>query len=302
MHIHQSSEGVVVQAPAKLNLFFEVLGKRTDGYHEIETLMVPISWYDTILFKEDPSGQIELKCKQIFYSGKRDDSALTVVPQGQDNLVVRAVQLFRQEAGLGQGARIELIKRIPAAAGLGGGSSDAAGALMAANQAWKVYWPPSALLSLAARLGSDVSFFLAGGPAICRGRGEQIEPIPFAGRLHFVVVYPWVGLSTAEVYRHCQTPVRPQSVGPLRTAYEQGGLARIGRLLWNRLQTTAETLCPWVRRVREHLAREDVLGHQLTGSGTAYFGLCRHARHARRVARRLHATGLGTVVAVHGCR
>jgi len=302
MHILQNDEGVIVQAPAKLNLFFEILGKRPDGYHEIETLMVPISWYDTLLFREDPSGQIHLSCKVSSLAQKGDCGKKWTVPEGPENLAFRAVELFRQEAGISHGARMLLVKRIPPAAGLGGGSSDAAAALMAANLAWKLFWPCSALLPLASRLGSDVPFFLAESPAICRGRGEKIEPIPSGGRGYFVVVHPPAGLSTAEVYRHCEVPARARSIEPVRKVWQEGNMAALGALLWNQLQPPAERLCPWIVRIRECLEREDVLGHRLTGSGTAYFGICRHARHARRVARRLHATGLGTVVAVHSCR
>ncbi len=302
MYIYQNAEGVVVQAPAKLNLFFEILGKRPDGYHEIETLMTPISWYDTLIFREVPSGPIHLSCRVVFPAPKRECDKRELVPEGRENLAYRAVELLRQEAGVRRGAWMGLVKRIPPGAGLGGGSADAAAALAAANLAWKLHWPRSALASLAARLGSDVPFFLADSSAICRGRGEKIEPIPSGGRWHFVVVHPPAGLSTAEVYRHCEVPASARSVEPVCKAWEEGDRAALGKLLWNRLQPTAKKLCSWVGRVQEHLEREDVLGCQLTGSGSAYFALCRHARHARRIACRLHATGLGTVVAVHSCR
>jgi 4-diphosphocytidyl-2-C-methyl-D-erythritol kinase len=302
MYVHQNAEGVVVQAPAKLNLFFEILGKRPDGYHEVETLMVPISWYDTLLFREDAAGQIRFRCRVLPSAQNFTSSGGPRVPEGEDNLVVRAVRLLGQAAGVRQGASVELIKRIPPGSGLGGGSSDAAAALVAANLGWKLGWPVSALVPLAARLGSDVPFFLAGGPAICRGRGELVQPVWPPGTWHFVVIHPPAGLSTAEVYRHCEVPASPRRLEPIQQAWQKGDKSALGGLLWNRLQPTAQRLCPWVGRLREHLEREDVLGHQLTGSGTGYFALCRHARHARRVAHRLHATGLGTVVAVHSCR
>lgn len=302
MYVHQNAEGVVVQAPAKLNLFLEILGKRPDGYHEIETLMVPISWYDTVLFHPEPSGQIRFRCKLLVPSQPPVSAQIPWVPEGRDNLVVQAVELLRQAAGVRQGAQIELVKRIPPGAGLGGGSSDAAAALVGANLGWKLYWPPAALLPLASRLGSDVPFFLAGGPAICRGRGEIVQPLWPVGSWHFVVVHPPAGLSTAEVYRHCEVPNRPRSIEAIQGAWQQGDKAALGNLLWNRLEPIAEKLCPWIARLRAQLAHQEVLGHQLTGSGTGYFALCRHARQARRVAQRLHATGLGTVVAVHSCR
>lgn len=302
MYVYHCGEGVLVQAPAKLNLFFEILGKRSDGYHEIETLMVPISWYDTLLLCLEPSGQIHFRCRLLPRCSSGPCPPSWKVPEGPENLVFRAIALLRQAAGVRQGAFVQLWKRIPPAAGLGGGSSDAAAALVGANLLWKLHWPTEDLLPLAAQLGSDVPFFLAGGPAICRGRGDQLHPLPPGGRWHFVVVFPPAGLSTAEVYRHCQVPDSPRSVEPIRRAWEQANKTVLGNLLWNRLQPVAEKLCTWVVQVRQHLAQQDLLGHQLTGSGTAYFGICRHARHAQRVARRVHATGLGTVVAVHSCR
>src|SRR5205823_2480704 len=125
------------------------------------------------------------------------EAALGELPQEADNLVTRAMQMLRSQAHVAAGARVQLLKRIPSAAGLGGGSSDAAAALVAANAGWELNWPQAELAALAARLGSDVPFFLGHGPALCRGRGEQIEPVGGLGCLHFVLVRPPAGLSTA---------------------------------------------------------------------------------------------------------
>src|SRR5271156_1731329 len=196
MHVHRSTSGIEVLAPAKLNLFLEVLAKRSDGFHEIETLMVPVAWYDSLHFVSDPGGELSLDCEQIARSAEP-------VPTGDDNLVLRAVKLLRDRSSVRQGARLRLVKRIPAASGLAGGSSDAAAALVAANLGWQLNWPREKLAPLAAELGSDVPFFLGQGPAICRGRGEIIEPVAGLGPLWFVVVRPPVGLSTPAVYKAC---------------------------------------------------------------------------------------------------
>ena len=172
-----SAVELVIQAPAKLNLFFEVLAKRTDGYHEIESLMCPIDLYDTLHFQEDPSGQLELTCRRVFGAGGPGGRGLHEMPEGPENLVFRAVELVRRRTGIRRGAKLWLVKRIPAAAGLGGGSSDAAAALVAANEGWRLGRSRHELAQWAAELGSDVPFFLAGGPAICRGRGERVEPV-----------------------------------------------------------------------------------------------------------------------------
>jgi 4-diphosphocytidyl-2-C-methyl-D-erythritol kinase len=300
MQVHRSAVEIVVQAPAKLNLFFEVLARCADGYHEIETLMCPVDLYDTLYFKEESSGNLTLACQAAATAGG-SHGALDGVPCGEENLVMRAVELLRCRVGTARGAGLRLVKRIPVRAGLGGGSSDAAAALVAANLGWNLGLSPSELAALAAQLGSDVPFFLAGGAAICRGRGQQVEPAAGLGPLDFVVVRPPAGLATADVYAVCRSGRRPRSVAPLVEALRRGDAPAAGRLFWNRLQPAAARLSPWIKRLRETFAEQDLLGHGMSGSGTSYFGLCRHARQARRLARRLQATGIGSVFAVRTC-
>jgi 4-diphosphocytidyl-2-C-methyl-D-erythritol kinase len=302
MHLFRSGSLLVVQAPAKLNLFFEVLARRKDGFHEIETLVYPIDLYDTLFFREDSGGQVTLGCDTSFGSRWPDGPELGSLPAGPNNLVVRAVELLRREAGVGTGAMMRLIKRIPVAAGLGGGSSDAAAALVAANTCWDLGWSRAELSRLGAELGSDVPLFLAQGPVVCRGRGECVERAFGVGMMHFVVVRPPAGLSTAEVYQHCEPARQPRHLKPLLEALVRGDLARSGRLFFNRLEVPAARLSPWIERLRQELDGMDCWGHQMSGSGSCYFGLCHHARHARRVARAIQARGVGVAFAVRGSR
>lgn len=307
MHIGRAAEAVIVHAPAKLNLFFEVLAKRPDGFHEIETLMCPIDLYDTITFREDASGQIQLSCKQVFGAAgrrrrPRAAAGADVLPEGQDNLIVRALELVRRTVGIERGAAVRLVKRIPTAAGLGGGSADAAAALLAANAGWGLNLEPEALLAMAAELGSDVPFFLAGSTAICRGRGERVEPVHHPTQLHFVVARPDVGLSTAAVYAACRPAAEPRRVGPFCEALRRGNLRQVGRLMVNRLQPTATALCPDVKQFDRLFSELGLPGYGMSGSGTAYFGLCRRASDAQRAARRLRANGVWSVFAVRSCR
>jgi 4-diphosphocytidyl-2-C-methyl-D-erythritol kinase len=160
---------------------------------------------------------------------------------------------------------------------------------------------PLELASIAAEVGSDVPFFLGRGPAICRGRGERIEPVAGLGSLHFVVVKPPVGLSTADVYRACRPAAQPQQAGPLTAALRQGRLRQAGGLMFNRLQAAAETLSETIGELQTKLARLDVDGRLMSGSGTSCFALCRNARHARRIARQLSVRGVGRVYAVRSC-
>ncbi len=301
---------IVVEAPAKLNLFFEVLAKRNDGYHDIETLMCPIDLYDTVCFTEDLSGRITLECGRDSEFGNSESEApdglsrgdgIGDLPSGRGNLVWQAVDLLRRRAGVVGGARLRLIKRIPAMAGLGGGSSDAAAALLAANEGWRLGWSREELMPIAAELGSDVPFFLVGGPAVCRGRGEQVEPVAGLRDLHFVVACPPAGLSTAAVYAACRPADMAREVAPLLSCLQAGNAEEAGRLIFNRLEEVAETLSPWIGRLGGQFKELDCLGHGMSGSGSSYFGLCRDARHARRIAGRLGVNGACSVFAVRSC-
>jgi 4-diphosphocytidyl-2-C-methyl-D-erythritol kinase len=301
MNVHPLAAGAMVRAPAKLNAFFEVLARRGDGFHEIETLMLPISLYDTLVAHPSSDGRVHVECR---WASPRLAAAFGPLPTSENNLAAKAAERLRARAGLRDGIRIELIKRIPAQAGLGGGSSDAAAALLAANVVWKLDWNRESLAEIGAELGSDVPFFLSraekcGYPAaVCRGRGEQVVTLDSRTPFHFVVVYPPVGLSTAQVYQRCQVPREPKSVVSMAAALMGGDAGRATRLAHNRLESAAESLSPWVARLQREFAREDCLAAQMSGSGSSYFGFCRHARHAQRVARRLRSRGLGQVYVV----
>ncbi len=302
MHIRRSASGATVLAPAKLNLFLEVLAKRDDGYHEIETLICPIDLYDTLHFRDAPEGLVRLKCRRAFGAGGAEGRGLADVSEGADNLVVRAVELVRRSAGVRRGAELLLVKRIPAAAGLGGGSSDAAAALAAANEVWRLGRSPRELAAWAEQLGSDVPFFLAGGPAVCRGRGERVQPIGGLGAMHFILVRPPAGLASAAVYAACRAAERPRSAGPLIDALRRGDGKQIARRLGNRLQPAAEKLSPAVARLEREFARLNLPGYGMSGSGTSFFAICRNAREARRSAGRLRTRGFDVVFAVRSCR
>jgi 4-diphosphocytidyl-2-C-methyl-D-erythritol kinase len=300
-----SDAAIIIETPAKLNLFLELLAKRPDGFHEIETLMTAINIYDRLYVTSLSEGQTQLTCRwasgmeALSASRIRNDTATTLdaLPMGSDNIVWKAVERLRQRAGIAAGIAIHLVKRIPAAAGLGGASSDAAAVLVAANRLWRLGWSREQLSEVAADIGSDVPFFLARreagvGMAVCRGRGERIEPLTGMPQLHFVVVRPPAGLSTPKVYQRCKVPSKPASVEPLITSLRRGDYLS-GQLLVNRLQPPAEELSPWISRLSALFAKTDCLGHQMSGSGSSYFGICRNARQARCLASRIRAAGLG---------
>jgi 4-diphosphocytidyl-2-C-methyl-D-erythritol kinase len=266
---------VIVRAPAKVNLFLEVLAKRPDGYHEIATLLVAVSLYDTLEFKEEPSGALRLRC---------DEPGLTT---GPDNLVLKAAALLRQRTGCARGAEIRLIKRIPMAAGLAGGSTDCAAALDGLNRLWRLGLSRDELARLGGELGSDVPFFLHTPAAWCTGRGEVVTPVALGRPLDLVIAKPAVGLSTAEVYRGVTVPDRPETGEEVRRAVGAGDMEEVGRRLHNRLQEAAVRLRPEIEAGLARLRAAGPAGAMMSGSGTSLFALCRDAGEARRVARAL---------------
>src|SRR3954453_11766495 len=177
-----------LRAPAKLNLFLDVLGRRTDGFHNLETLMVPIRLaHQVSLTPTQPAaqpGEILLDVHACW--PVRSTIQTPAVPTGADNLIIKSLKLFQERSGSRFGAHVELVKRIPMAAGLGGGSSDAAAALRLANRAWNIHWEDDRLIEVAAELGSDIPFFLSHGAAVCRGRGERVDNLPPLPHLFFV--------------------------------------------------------------------------------------------------------------------
>jgi 4-diphosphocytidyl-2-C-methyl-D-erythritol kinase len=279
MFSERHADSVVVRAPAKVNLFLEILAKRTDGYHDIATLIVAVSLYDTLEFREDTSGRIQLTCDQ-------PDLAT-----GPENLVCRAAERLRQHTGCSLGAAIRLWKRIPMAAGLAGGSTDAAATLAGLNQLWRLGLSAEELARLGAEIGGDVPFFFSTPAAWCTGRGEQVTPLALGQKLYFVLASPPIGLSTAAVYRGVTVPQNPESGDAIRRAATEGDVEAIGRHLHNRLQSPAEALCPEIADLHQRLARLDPAGQLMSGSGSSLFALCRDHDDALRVARQLRAEG-----------
>jgi len=265
--------GLVVAAPAKLNLYLEVLGRRPDGFHDLETLMVGLNLYDTLEVRPRADAQLRLTCD-------RPD-----LPTGPDNLVCKAASGLRLRAGRPDlGADFHLTKRIPTQAGLAGGSSDAAAALVALNRVWNLNLSRAALALVAAGVGSDVAFFLSLPAGWCTGRGEHVAPEPPGGGFHVVLVLPPVGLSTPAVFRQLVVPATPHSGAAVRAAFRTGDAAALGAALFNRLEEPAFALAPAVERVYRRLAALTPAGCRMSGSGSAVFAVCRSPHDAARVA------------------
>ncbi len=213
------------------------------------------------------------------------------IPTDERNLVVRALKALRDFTGDSRpaGCDVLLHKRIPSAAGLGGASSNAAAALQAGIRLWNLQVPRSEMHAIASRLGSDVPFFLYGSAALCRGRGEIVEPIESVGRIPVVIAKPPSGLSTAAVFEHAKIQHPPVTADSMLASVAVRDRRRIAESMLNRLQSVSFELNPAIARIAQLFERTPALGHQMSGSGSSYFGLFDSVHVARKTARRLAA-------------
>ena len=241
-----------VLAPAKLNLFLHVTGRRSDGYHLLQSAFMLIDWCDTLHFELRADGQIV-----------RHDLNVALPA---DDLIVRAARLLQSVSGSRLGADISIDKRIPAQAGMGGGSSDAASTLLALNRLWDLRLPLEQLEQLGLQLGADVPFFLRGHNAWVEGVGEQITPIKLPAA-RFCVIKPSSGIETASIFRH---PQLERATKPATIAVFAADPYGFGH---NDLQPVAKMLCPEVSKALELLEAHG-LQARMTGSGSAVFAHC----------------------------
>jgi 4-diphosphocytidyl-2-C-methyl-D-erythritol kinase len=291
MYCERQAGRVVVRAPAKINLFLEVLAKRADGYHEIATLMVAVNLFDILEIRQLPGANIDLSC---------DRPGLST---GDDNLVQKAAQALSRTTGFQGGAAIHLEKRIPMAAGLGGGSSDAAAALMGLNELWNLGLSTTDLSSIGSRLGSDVPFFVSAHAAWCTGRGDNVRPVPAGKEIWLVLVCPATGCSTAEVYRRVRIPARPEDGSAMVQALQSGDVQDMGKRLHNRLEEAASAVTTEIAFWKHRLASLNPAGTLMTGSGSTVFALCRDELEAHRIAQQIvHGTEEGTRPSIYVVR
>jgi len=270
---------LVLRASAKVNLVLEVLGKRPDGYHELSTVMQAVDLFDRLTV--ETAGSITLETSE------------PGLPTDDRNLVVRAARLLRETAGVDAGARIVLDKRIPVAAGLGGGSSDAAATLLALNRLWGLRWRRERLVELAMKLGMDVPFFLGRGRALGTSRGEVLSPLPGVGGYAMVLVNPGVGLSTREVYGRVPRGWRAEADATERMldALKKRSVVRMAGALTNHLEHWVEPVMPVIGRMKAALFAAGALGAAMSGSGPTVFGLARSLDQARQIQRRVTRGG-----------
>ncbi len=266
-------------SPAKVNLHLKILGKRPDGFHEIETLMVPVTLADEITFERLDEPGILLTC---------DDPR---VPTGSENLIVRAVELFFEETGTSMGLRIQVLKRIPMGAGLGGGSSNAATVLVALNRLTNCRLTIAQLEALAARIGSDVPWFIRGEAAICRGRGERIGPKVDIPPWTILLLKPPFGVPTPWAYQALARMQNKQSI-----AQNVDGIT-----LCNDLETPVfhkYVLLPTIKNWL--LEQEGVIAAAMSGSGSTMFAVLASPALAAKLADSAQAA-FGHSLWTHAC-
>jgi len=265
---------LVLNAAAKINLTLEVLGRRNDGYHEIVTVMQTVDLSDRLVVED--ADVLELR------------TTASDVPTDGTNLALMAAGALRDRAAVSRGARITLEKRIPVAAGLGGGSADAAAVLVGLNRLWGLRWSTARLAEVAVTLGMDVPFFLYGGAALGTGRGERLEPLPTCA-LALVLVNPRVAASTAEIYGG----VKPDMYSDggrgrsMAVALRSRQASRVAAKLGNALERVAGPRYRDVEQIESALLAAGALGAAMSGSGLTVFGVARSYDHARQIRDRI---------------
>lgn len=281
---------VTVRVPAKINLQLAVGPRRADGYHDLVTVFHAVSLFDEVTV-------VLAEADEVTVTGE----GAAAVPSGGDNLALRAVTALRAAAGgAGTGpVHVTIAKRIPVAAGLAGGSADAAAALVACNELWGTGLTQQELCEVAAEVGSDVAFAVLGGTAVGRGRGERLSPalVP-ASQYHWVLAFADGHLSTPEVYATLDRLRGDQTISPpdldpaLMGALRAGDPARVGRALSNDLQPAALALFPALRKTLAAGREFGALGALVSGSGPTCLFLARNARRALDLAVSLSGAGV----------
>ncbi len=257
-------DGLLVRAPAKINLALLVAGKRADGYHELKTIMAKIDWMDELFFQSGSREGIDLICTGPCWA-----------PQGPENLVYRACRMLGERAGVSLGIRVTLRKNIPAGTGLGSASSDAAAALLGLDRFLKLKSADSTIYDIACRLGSDIPFFLNGPVALCSGRGEKIQKITGPVNFSAILVVPNVSVLTKRVYENYTHDQKLFNTlwSPINAALEKKNIDLAAEMCANMLQTSCFQLHSDLAHLKDRIERVCRRNVCLSGSGSSMFVL-----------------------------
>lgn len=263
---------LLIKAPAKINLSLDVLHKRPDGYHEVEMIMTTIDLADRIELSLNHSNQIIINSHNRF------------VPDDQRNLAYQAALLLKNRFRVKKGVNITIEKTIPVAAGLAGGSSDAAATLRGLNKLWDLGLSLEELAELGAEIGSDVSFCVYGGTALAKGRGEIITKLPPPPTCWVVLAKPFIGVSTAEVYRRLNiNDVNHPDTNEMINAIKANDFGGVCKNLGNVLEEVTLPLHPEVAQIKDQMSRFGADAVLMSGSGPTVFGLVEHDSRMHRI-------------------
>jgi 4-diphosphocytidyl-2-C-methyl-D-erythritol kinase len=273
-------------SPAKVNLVLKVLSKRPDGYHNIFSIVDPITLYDLIHIEETDNDSIVVK----------DDKGL--LPEGEQNTVYRAAKRIKDVYSIRKGVNIYVEKRIPIGSGLGGPSSNAATVLKALSEIWRLSVTDKEFVDLGRSIGADVPLFLCGKPCIMEGIGDIITPIALP-RLWYLIVYPGVVLSTKEAYGRLRI-VLTNNEKNIKLMGNFKNIGEIASSLENDLEQVGMIMCPQIKTIKDILVRTDALGVLMSGSGSSVFGIFQNESDVEKAS--LFVQHMGSVFKAHSHR
>lgn len=268
-----TSVKLLVKAPAKINLALDVLHKRPDGYHEVEMIMTTIDLADRVELSLLNQDEIHITSHNRY------------VPDDQRNLAYQAAQLLKTRFNVKEGVTISIEKQIPVAAGLAGGSSDAAAALRGLNKLWKLGLTMEELAEIGSEIGSDVSFCVYGGTALATGRGEIITELPAPPTCWVILAKPFIGVSTAEVYRRLDLTgsLHRPDIGEMIAAIKNNSYQQVCENVSNVLEEVTLHLHPEVAQIKDQMKRFGADAVLMSGSGPTVFGLVQHDSRMHRI-------------------
>ena len=278
-------EKVTLRVAAKINLYLNVLGKRNDGYHEIESIMQSITLYDRITLRPLKQG-INILSNEFN------------IPVNRENICYKAAKLFFQKTNLDKGIEIEIYKVIPLKAGLGGGSADAAATLWGMNRLFQADTTLSDLKKWASVLGADIPFCLEGGTSLVRGKGEIIIPLPLIKNGWLVLLDPTIPISTAWAYERVRIGLTKKTLSAklLAKLIREEGLLGISNYLYNKLEEVVLERFPLIGSVKEKMKEAGAKGASMTGSGSTVFAIVENRQKGHEILRKLKGMGRGYLV------
>ena len=269
-----NTETISVEAHAKINLSLDVLKKREDGYHEVRMIMQTLKLCDEIRLQKLPEGA---GIRLLPWEGEEGSERLRGIPMDEKNLMYRAAALLKEHCGLETGVELRLRKRIPAAAGLAGGSADAAAVLSGMNELFDLHLSLAELQKLGAALGADIPYCLLGGTALAEGIGERLTPLPPAPGCRVLLVKPEAGVSTKEVYEALRVSERPKEAHPdidgVLSALQGKNFKKLSARMGNILELVTEPMVPQIPKIKEAMKELGAMGALMSGSGPTVFGL-----------------------------